>query len=169
MSGDNFHFGDNVGVHGGTGNIGVNHGTAQHIFGAGGDPDELRGALAEVRELAARLRGELPREDAEELEEHLATAADASAGRGSRRGALRAVAGIVTALGDVATPLVEAVNRTLALFGRGPSGPVPRPDGLVGRCGRCPAGRAPDLAVPVRPGGARPGPRPRSPSGKGPV
>lgn len=100
MSGNSYHYGDSVTMHGGSGNTGiVKNGTT-------GDADPaLRLALAELLQGVRELREQLP-----------VLAADAAPPQ-ERHRALMAVAAIAAAVGAVGQPVAEAANRVLQMLG----------------------------------------------------
>ncbi|WP_405948775.1 hypothetical protein OG588_21875 [Streptomyces prunicolor] len=116
MSGNNFYFGDNVNMHGGTGNTGI----AKHQTPAGPpsvDP-ALQAAVEELRRLVETLRGQVPAASAQAIDDSLpALTTDPGAAPQDRHRALMAVAGIAATVGAVGQPALEAVNRILSLLG----------------------------------------------------
>ncbi|WP_460068406.1 hypothetical protein [Streptomyces sp. YKOK-I1] len=108
------HYGDNVNMYGGTGNTGMikNQGAA-----APASP-ELEAAVRELLALLREVRPRIPAASAQALDESLpALTADSAAPARERHRALLAVAGIAATIGAVGQPVLEAVNRVLALVG----------------------------------------------------
>ncbi|MEU1514748.1 hypothetical protein ABZ490_21715 [Streptomyces sp. NPDC005811] len=108
------HYGDNVNMYGGTGNTGMikNQGAATPAS------PELEAAVRELLALLGELRARIPAASARALDESLpALTADAAAPAQERHRALLAVAGIAATIGAVGQPVLEAVNRVLALIG----------------------------------------------------
>ncbi|MBK3564240.1 hypothetical protein [Streptomyces sp. MBT62] len=116
MSGDTFYFGDNVTMHGGTGNTGI----VKHQTPAGppvADP-ALQAAVEELRRLVETLREQIPAASAQTIDDALpALTTDPGAAPQERHRALMAVAGIAATVGAVGQPALEAVNRILGLLG----------------------------------------------------
>ncbi|MFB6843928.1 hypothetical protein ACFCXS_03490 [Streptomyces sp. NPDC056373] len=110
MSGNNYHYGDNVNMHGGSGNTGiVKNGTT-------GDTDPaLRLALAELIREVRELRDQLPQPSAQLIDESLPVLAADAAPAQERHRALLAVAAIAAAVGAVGQPVAEAANRILQM------------------------------------------------------
>ncbi|MFI9727990.1 hypothetical protein [Streptomyces sp. NPDC052092] len=114
MSGDNYYFGDSVSMHGGLGNTGIVKNQA--AAGAGTSP-ALDAAIAQLVELVAELRAQVPPARAQSIDEVLPDVTRADAEPQQRHRALLAVAGIAATVGAVGQPVVEAVNSVLALLG----------------------------------------------------
>ncbi|MFJ3665819.1 hypothetical protein ACIPSE_05125 [Streptomyces sp. NPDC090106] len=115
--GDNHYYGDNVNIHGGTGNTGI-----VHHHGPAADPaaasSALQEAVDELRLLVEQLRGQVPEASAEAIDDSLpAIRTGADAVPQDRHRALMAVAGIAATIGAVGQPVLEAVNRILGLLG----------------------------------------------------
>ncbi|MER7674865.1 hypothetical protein ABTY61_41285 [Kitasatospora sp. NPDC096128] len=116
-SGSRFHFGDNVTVHGGQGNIGI-----QHNHGPAGDqalPPELAALFAQLTVLVTELARDarLPEEDRQSLQETLPVLSDpAGQERRSWRNTLHLVAGLTRELGEVAAPALGLATQLLALI-----------------------------------------------------
>ncbi|MDK1347386.1 hypothetical protein QNO09_29630 [Streptomyces sp. 378] len=110
MNGNNHYYGDNVTMHGGSGNTGiVKNGTT-------GDPDPaLRLALAELIREVSELRDRLPQPSAQLIDESLPVLAADAAPPAERHRALLAVAAIAAAVGAVGQPVAEAANRILQM------------------------------------------------------
>ncbi|WP_308311048.1 hypothetical protein [Streptomyces sp. GbtcB6] len=116
MSGNNFYFGDNVTMHGGTGNTGI----AKHQTPAGPPPVDpaLQAAVEELRRLVGTLREQVPAASAQAIDGSLpALTTDPGTAPQERHRALMAVAGIAATVGAVGQPTLEAVNRILGLLG----------------------------------------------------
>lgn len=116
MSGDNFHFGDNVTMYGGTGNTGI----VKHQTPAGPNSVDpaLQAAVEELRRLVGTLREQVPAASAQAIDDSLpALTTDAGTAPQERHRALMAVAGIAATVGAVGQPALEAVNRILGLLG----------------------------------------------------
>ncbi|MEU3849550.1 hypothetical protein [Streptomyces sp. NPDC029554] len=111
MSGNNYYYGDNVNMHGGSGNTGiVKHGTT-------GEPDPaLRLALAELLQGVRELREQLPQPSVQLIDESLPVLAADAAPPQERHRALMAVAAIAAAVGAVGQPVAEAANRILQML-----------------------------------------------------
>lgn len=111
MSGDNYYYGDNVTMHGGSGNTGIvkNGGSAE------ADP-ALRLALAELLQGVRELREQLPQPSARLIDESLPVLAADAAPAQERHRALMAVAAIAAAVGAVGQPVAEAANRVLQML-----------------------------------------------------
>ncbi|MEU5810395.1 hypothetical protein [Streptomyces sp. NPDC047718] len=119
MSGDNYHFGDNVTMNGGSGNIGIqkNLGSAE---GPEGLPPQLRAAVEDLRDLVEALRGELPPASTQVLDAALPDATGGAAvPQEARQSALMSIAGIAAVVGPLGQPIVEAVTRILGLLTAG--------------------------------------------------
>lgn len=116
MSGDRFHFGDNVNMHGGSGNTGiVKHQAAPD--GSPGAPPALQEAVQELLQLLASLREQLPAASAQALDDALPqVTADPTVPAEERHRALFAVAGIASTIGTLGQPIVDAVNNILGLL-----------------------------------------------------
>jgi len=115
MSGDTYHFGDNVTMHGGTGNTGIVKN--QGVPAAPVSP-ALESAVADLHRLVEALRGQVPAASAQAIDDSLpAITADATAATPERHRALMAVAGIAATVGAVGQPVLEAVNKILGLLG----------------------------------------------------
>ncbi|WP_327354402.1 hypothetical protein [Streptomyces sp. NBC_01304] len=117
MSGGGTHnyYGDNVNMHGGTGNVGM---VKNQSAPAQAVPDGLEQAVRELVLLIQELRGQVPEASAQAIDDSLpAITADGSAQPQQRHGALMAVAGIAATVGAVGQPVLEAVNRVLELLG----------------------------------------------------
>ncbi|GAA0391378.1 hypothetical protein [Streptomyces luteireticuli] len=110
MSGDHYYFGDNVTMHGGTGNTGIikNQPTAT--------PPTLQPAVEELLRLVEELRPALPPASTRTLDD---TLPDLTAQPPERHRALLAIAGIAATAGTIGQPVLEAVNRILELLGAG--------------------------------------------------
>ncbi|MEU1177373.1 hypothetical protein ABZ464_06940 [Streptomyces sp. NPDC005820] len=114
MSTHNY-YGDNVNMHGGSGNVGMikNQGAAA----AAPASPELEAAVQELLALLREVRPQIPAASAQALDESLpALTADATAPAQERHRALLAVAGIAATIGAVGQPVLEAVNRVLELL-----------------------------------------------------
>ncbi|GAA2931272.1 hypothetical protein GCM10020221_28830 [Streptomyces thioluteus] len=108
MSGDHYYFGDNVTMHGGTGNTGiVRNQTAA-------TPPAVRAAVQDLLQLVEELRTGLPPASARTLDD---TLPDLTAQPPERHRALLAIAGIAATAGTIGRPVLEAVNRILELLG----------------------------------------------------
>ncbi|MFR9796732.1 hypothetical protein ACL02U_12625 [Streptomyces sp. MS06] len=116
MSGDSTYiFGDNVNMHGGSGNTGIVKGRVASSGAAPADP-ALEAAVRELLDAARVLRGQVPAASAQAIDDSLPDiTADATAPTQERHRALMAVAGIAATVGAVGQPVAEAVNRVLAL------------------------------------------------------
>ncbi|MDY0812998.1 hypothetical protein [Kitasatospora purpeofusca] len=113
MSGDR----NNVHMYGGTGNSGVVYNQAQAAGGQGGSV-ELTAAVTELVRLLHELRSGVAPLAAQSIDEALpAIGMGPAAAPQDRHRALMAVAGIAATVGAVGTPVVEAVQRVLALLG----------------------------------------------------
>ncbi|MFF3860595.1 hypothetical protein [Streptomyces sp. NPDC002209] len=116
MSGDNYYFGDNVNMTGGTGNTGMVKNVGAPAADPGPDPD-LRAAVEELRRLIEQLRAELPPASAQVLDAALpAATGEAPVPAQSRQSALMSIAGIAAVVGPLGQPIVEAVARILDLL-----------------------------------------------------
>ncbi len=116
MSGDNYYFGDTVNMHGGRGNTGIVKHQAAPADAA--VSPALQQAVAELLRLVQELRASVPPASAQALDDSLPDiTADAAVPPQQRHRALLAVAGIAATVGAVGQPVVEAVNRILALLG----------------------------------------------------
>ncbi|MEW2273512.1 hypothetical protein GTY41_26345 [Streptomyces sp. SID685] len=114
MSGGSYFYGDNVNMHGGTGNIGI-------VRNQGGAPTAqdpaLAAALAELRRLVAELRAQVPESSAALLDESVpAATADAAVPAPERHRALMAIAGIAATVGTVGQPVAEAVRAIIGMI-----------------------------------------------------
>ncbi|MER7897438.1 hypothetical protein ABTX62_15290 [Streptomyces sp. NPDC096046] len=110
MNGNNYYYGDNVSMHGGSGNTGIVKN------GATGDADPaLRLALAELIREVGELRDRLPQPSAQLIDESLPVLAAEAAPPAERHRALLAVAAIAAAVGAVGQPVAEAANRILQM------------------------------------------------------
>ncbi|MFD8213865.1 hypothetical protein ACFV2U_09085 [Streptomyces sp. NPDC059697] len=117
MSGDNFYFGDNVNMHGGTGNTGMVKNQVVAPNSAAGSA-ELEAAVGELLRLVEQLRGQVAPVSAQAIDDSLpAISSDGSTPPQERHRALLAVAGIATTVGVVGQPVIEAVNKILELLG----------------------------------------------------
>lgn len=119
MSGDNYHYGDAVNIHGGTGHIGIVKNGA-HVTPAvpAPSPAALQQAIDELRETVMELRGEVPPASAQAIDDTLPTVTAGIAVRPrDRRNALDVIAAIAATVGTVGQPVIEAVNKILALLG----------------------------------------------------
>ncbi|WP_320778814.1 hypothetical protein [Streptomyces sp. CRN 30] len=117
MSGDSYHFGDNVNMHGGMGNTGIDK---RHMMAADATAASaaLQEAVRELHRLIDDLHGRLPPASARTLEDSLpAVTADAAVQPQDRHRALMAIAGIATTVGTLGQPVLDAVNRILQLLG----------------------------------------------------
>ncbi|MER5434953.1 hypothetical protein [Streptomyces sp. NPDC002588] len=111
----NNHYGDNVNMYGGSGNIGMIKN--QGVVPAAPASPELEAAVRELLALLRELRPHIPAVSAQALDDSLpALTADAAAPVQERHRALIAVAGIAATIGAVGQPVVEAVNRILGLL-----------------------------------------------------
>ncbi|MEW2622163.1 hypothetical protein [Streptomyces sp. NPDC048106] len=116
MSGDSYHYGDNVTMNGGQGNIGIVKGRSAEPAAAQ-DP-ALTAALAELRRLVAELRAQVPEASAALLDESVpAATADAAVPAPERHRALMAIAGIAATVGTVGQPVAEAVRAVVGMIG----------------------------------------------------
>ncbi len=117
MSGDNFYFGDNVNMTGGTGNTGMVKNVGAPAAASAPAPD-LLAAIEELRRLIEELRGQLPPASAQVLDAALpAATGDATVPAGSRQSALMSIAGIAAVVGPLGQPIVDAVAKILELLG----------------------------------------------------
>ncbi|MFB8247970.1 hypothetical protein ACFC5X_23345 [Streptomyces sp. NPDC055952] len=112
MSGNNYYYGDNVSMHGGSGNTGI----VKNGAGAEADP-ALRLALAELLQGVRELREQLPQPSVQLIDESLPVLAADAAPPAERHRALLAVAAIAAAVGAVGQPVAEAANRILQMLG----------------------------------------------------
>ncbi|WP_435611611.1 hypothetical protein [Streptomyces sp. bgisy159] len=116
MSGTNYYYGDNVNMHGGSGNTGMIKNQAP-APAAPASP-ELQAAVQELLDLLSELRPRIPAASAQALDDSVpGITADPAAPAQERHRALLAVAGIAATVGAVGQPIVEAVNRVLELLG----------------------------------------------------
>ncbi|MEU2389388.1 hypothetical protein [Streptomyces sp. NPDC007369] len=119
MSGDNYHFGDNVTMNGGTGNTGI----VKHYGAADGPsdlPPELRAALQDLLARVDALRGQLPPASAQMLDASLPDATGGAAVPAqTRQSALMSIAGIAAVVGPLGQPIVDAVTKILELLAAG--------------------------------------------------
>ncbi|WP_408057766.1 hypothetical protein OG542_16910 [Streptomyces violaceus] len=108
----NYHFGDNVNMHGGSGNTGIvkNGATGDSL-----DPT-LRRAMAELLQGVRELREQLPQPSAQLIDESLPVLSADAVPQEERRRALMAVAAIAAAVGAVGQPVAEAANRILQML-----------------------------------------------------
>ncbi|MFF7732374.1 MULTISPECIES: hypothetical protein [unclassified Streptomyces] len=110
MSGNNYHYGDSVTMHGGSGNTGIVKN------GSPGDTDPaLRLALAQLIREVQELRDQLPQPSAQLIDDSLPVLAADAAPPQERHRALLAVAAIAAAVGSVGQPVAEAANRILQM------------------------------------------------------
>ncbi|MEV7130663.1 hypothetical protein [Streptomyces sp. NPDC093260] len=117
MSGDTYHFGDSVNMHGGRGNIGMIKNQAAPASAEAPSP-ELEAAVRELVALVRELRASVPAASARAIDDSLPDiTADPAAPPQERHRALMAVAGIAATVGAVGQPVIEAVNRILELVG----------------------------------------------------
>ncbi|MET9395062.1 hypothetical protein ABZY20_32415 [Streptomyces sp. NPDC006624] len=112
MSGNSYHFGDSVSMHGGSGNTGI-----VKNGGSGETDPALRLALAELLEGVRELREQLPAPSAQLIDDSLPVLAADAAPAQERHRALMAVAAIAAAVGAVGQPVAEAANRVLQMLG----------------------------------------------------
>ncbi|MDT0613531.1 hypothetical protein [Streptomyces lancefieldiae] len=113
MSGDSYYFGDNVTMHGGTGNTGMVKNAAPTAM----DP-QLRAAVEALTAQLRDLRTQVPPPAAQTIDESLPVLApDAVVQPQARTRALMAVAGVAATAGALGAPVVEAVNGILQLLG----------------------------------------------------
>ncbi|MGW3987679.1 hypothetical protein [Streptomyces sp. NPDC004830] len=112
MSGNNYYYGDNVSMHGGSGNTGI-----VKNGGAGDTDPALRLALAELLQGVRELREQLPQPSVQLIDESLPVLAADAAPPQERHRALLAVAAIAAAVGAVGQPVAEAANRILQMLG----------------------------------------------------
>lgn len=113
MSGDHYHFGDSVTMHGGTHNTGIVKNTAPTSM----EP-ELRAAIEALTTQLRNLRGEVSPLGARTIDEALPVLApDAEVQPQVRNRALLAVAGVAATAGALGTPVVDLVNGILQLLG----------------------------------------------------
>ncbi|MFC9947095.1 hypothetical protein [Streptomyces pratensis] len=117
MSGDSYHFGDSVTMHGGQGNTGIVKGQTAPVS-APADNTALRAAVEELRQLLGELRDQVSAVNAQTIDDSL-TNIDGEAGTPpeEQHRALMAVAGIAATVGAVGQPALDAVNRILELLG----------------------------------------------------
>ncbi|RSS79988.1 hypothetical protein [Streptomyces sp. WAC06614] len=115
MSGDSYHYGDVVNVHGGHHHVGIQHHAAPAAPAP--LPEEQRRAVEELVRLLERHRDEVAAEDQEELDGALPVIASGDRPVAERRRALRRVAGIAATTAALGTPVVELVNGILTLLG----------------------------------------------------
>ncbi|MEV7603733.1 hypothetical protein AB0O91_40820 [Kitasatospora sp. NPDC089797] len=120
MSGDGprFHVGDNVTLHGGHHNVGIQHHHAPAADQA--LPPGAAALFAHLAVLVAELARDprLPEEDRQSLRETLPVLGDpAGQERRSRRNTLHLLAGLTGDLGEAAAPALGLVTRLLALLG----------------------------------------------------
>ncbi|MFF2075861.1 hypothetical protein ACFVXG_14025 [Kitasatospora sp. NPDC058162] len=116
-NGSQFQFGDNVTMHGGQGNVGI-----QHNHGPAADqalPPEIAALFAQltavVTELARDAR--LPAEDRQSLEETLPVLSNpAGQERRSWRNTLHLLTGLTRELGEAAAPALGLATQLLALI-----------------------------------------------------
>ncbi|MFF7140155.1 MULTISPECIES: hypothetical protein [Streptomyces] len=109
MSGDTYHFGDNVNMHGGRDNIGIVKNQA-----AGESGSSVETLLAAVR----LLREQVSEQDREVLDDAVGTiGTDPSSSNGAVRRALASIAGIASMVGAVGVPVIEAVQGVRAALG----------------------------------------------------
>ncbi|WP_052849566.1 hypothetical protein [Streptomyces avicenniae] len=112
MTGGDMHFGDNIHINGGSHHIGK-----QEITYGGTDDRAVRDALALLLIRVDELRERLPGASGAVVDASLPAVADVGALPAERAAAARTVAGIAAAIGAVGTPVVEAANALIALFG----------------------------------------------------
>ncbi|MFG2226206.1 hypothetical protein [Streptomyces sp. NPDC048644] len=113
MSGDTYHLGDSVTMHGGTHNTGMVKNAAPTAM----DP-ELRSAIAALTTQLEHLRAEVSPLGAQTIDESLpALAPDAAVQPQARTRALMAIAGVAATAGALGAPIVETVNGILQLLG----------------------------------------------------
>lgn len=105
----NFHYGDNVNVHG-TGNIGK----IQNNYG----PADQRVAYDDLLRALQTLRQQVSPGDRHVLDEQLEVISGGpNQDRGSLRRALGTVSGVATVVGQVGVPVIEAVRKVISAFG----------------------------------------------------
>ncbi|MBD0693606.1 hypothetical protein [Streptomyces sp. CBMA123] len=115
--GAQFQFGDNVTMHGGQGNVGI-----QHNHGPAGDQalaPELAAMFARLAAVVAELARDarVPEEDRQSLEETLPVLREpAGQERRSRRNTLHLLAGLTRELGEAAAPALGLVTQLLAMI-----------------------------------------------------
>lgn len=112
MSGNNYYYGDNVTMHGGSGNTGI---VKNGATGDAMDP-ALRLAIAELLQGVRELRDQLPQPSAQLIDESLPVLSADAAPPEERHRALMAVAAIAAAVGAVGQPVAEAANRILQML-----------------------------------------------------
>ncbi|MFH9352868.1 hypothetical protein [Kitasatospora sp. NPDC017646] len=116
-NGPQFQFGDNVTIHGGHHNVGV-----QHNNGPVADqalPPEITAMFARLAAAVADLARDarVPAEDRRSLEETLPVLREPAAQeRRSRRNTLHLLAGLTRELGEAAAPVLGLVTQLLALI-----------------------------------------------------
>ncbi|MFE6741967.1 hypothetical protein [Streptomyces tubercidicus] len=117
MSGDQHYYlgsGDHVTLHGGSGNVGID----KRVTPAPDLAPAVQEALRELLSLVQELRAQVPQAGAVALDDSLpALRAEANVPQQERHRALYAVAGIAATFGALGVPIVEAVNKVLALLG----------------------------------------------------
>ncbi|MGW6903750.1 hypothetical protein [Streptomyces sp. NPDC054940] len=117
MSGDSYHFGDSVTMHGGQRNVGIDK--RQTVSGdAAPASAEMLSAVQELLRLVEELRAQVPAASAQAIDDSLpAIGPDAAVPAQDRHRALMAIAGIAATVGAVGQPVLEAVNKLLGLLG----------------------------------------------------
>lgn len=113
MSG-NHYCGDNVNMYGGHHNTGM---VKKQTGPAVPASPELQAAVRELHDLVRELRAQAPPASARAIDESLPEiTAEAGAPVNERHRALMAVAGIAATVGAIGQPVIEAVNKILALL-----------------------------------------------------
>ncbi|MGW6361776.1 DUF5955 family protein [Streptomyces sp. NPDC055092] len=116
MNGNNYIYGDNVNMHGGTNHTGIVKNQSQSTV-TGSSP-ELQAALTELTRVVAQLRPELSTADADIADEALddLTGSPETVAPSWRRPLLM-ISGIATAAGALGQPLGDAVTAVRELLG----------------------------------------------------
>ncbi|MEU6245569.1 hypothetical protein [Streptomyces sp. NPDC047024] len=119
MTGNSYHYGDNVNIHGGRGHQGIVKTQIGSDASARVDPAVLA-ALAELHAQIVELRAQpqVPRASAAILDEVLPALSDTAAvPPQERHRALVAIAGVAATVGAVGQPVAQAVQAVVGLLG----------------------------------------------------
>lgn len=115
MNGNSYHFGDAVTMYGGRGNTGI---TKTATSDSRTSSLALQGAIQELVELTEQLRAVVSSANATTIDVSLANVTPGAAVEPEERHrALMAIAGIAATVGALGQPVLDAVNKVLALFG----------------------------------------------------
>jgi hypothetical protein len=110
----NHYYGDNVNMHGGHHNTGI---VKNQTAPAAPVSAELQAAIQKLFDLVEELRSQVPPASTRAIDDSLPDiAVDSTAPAQERHRALMAVASIAATVGAVGQPVIEAVNKILALL-----------------------------------------------------